>query len=83
MGRINENILVQGIIDLYYINNNDELILLDYKTDNVKPGEEAVLISRHKDQLNLYKKALENGLNKKVDKVYIYSTTLGKQIEIK
>ena len=29
----NENILVQGIIDLYYINQKNELILLDYKTD--------------------------------------------------
>ena len=35
--QVNQNsddkILVQGIIDLYYINKNDELILLDYKTD--------------------------------------------------
>ncbi|MCI9064088.1 MAG: helicase-exonuclease AddAB subunit AddA, partial [Clostridia bacterium] len=29
----NENILVQGIIDLYYIDKNDNLVLLDYKTD--------------------------------------------------
>ena len=31
-----EKILVQGIIDLYYINQYDELILLDYKTDFVE-----------------------------------------------
>lgn len=30
-----DEILVQGIIDLYFINSEDELILLDYKTDYV------------------------------------------------
>ena len=77
-----ENILVQGIIDLYYINQYDQLILLDYKTDFIEEGQEQILIDRHKEQLMLYKEALENGLNRKVDKIYIYSTGLGKAIEI-
>ena len=38
------------------------------------------LINRHKPQLMLYKEALENGLNRKVDRVWIYSTGLGKGI---
>ena len=78
----NENILAQGIIDLYYITAKDELVLLDYKTDFVKSGEEEILINRHKDQLLLYKEALENALNRKVDKIYIYSVTLGKTVRI-
>ncbi|MBR0427530.1 MAG: UvrD-helicase domain-containing protein [Clostridia bacterium] len=77
------NILAQGIIDLYYIDKNDNLVLLDYKTDFVKEGEEEILIKRHTPQLLLYKKALENALDRKVDKIYIYSTTLGKKIQIK
>ena len=77
-----ENILVQGIIDLYFIDKNDKLVLLDYKTDFAKPGDEELLIERHKPQLMLYKEALENGLNRKVDKVVIYSTGLGKEIPI-
>ena len=36
---LDENILVQGIIDLYYITKNDELVLLDYKTDFVAQKE--------------------------------------------
>ena len=75
-----EKILVQGIIDLYYIDKSDKLILLDYKTDFAKPGDEQILIERHKPQLMLYKEALESGLNKKVDKIYIYSTGLSKEI---
>ena len=75
-----ENILVQGIIDLYYIDKRGKLVLVDYKTDFAKDGDEDVLINRHKPQLMLYKEALEKGLNKKVDKVYIYSTGLAKEI---
>lgn len=81
---LDENILVQGIIDLYYITKNDELVLLDYKTDFVEQKETVQmsqeLINRHKPQLMLYKEALENGLNRKVDRVWIYSTGLGKEI---
>ena len=75
-----DKILVQGIIDLYYINQNDELVLVDYKTDRVKTGEE--LIEKYKVQLELYKRALEKSLNRKVDNVYIYSMVLGKEIKI-
>ena len=77
-----DKILVQGIVDLYYINKNDEVILVDYKTDYVEKGEDKKLIERYKEQLYLYKEAIEKSLNKKVDKVMIYSTYLG-EIEIK
>ncbi len=78
---IQENILVQGIIDLYYINKNDELILVDYKTDYVEKGKEIELVNKYKNQLNIYEKALEKALNKKVTKKYIYSVYLGKILE--
>ena len=77
---IKEEILVQGIIDLYYINENDELILVDYKTDYIKEKEE--LIEKYNKQLELYKRALEEALNKKVSKIYIYSTCLNEEILI-
>lgn len=77
---IPENILVQGMIDLYYINQKDELILVDYKTDFV--NAEIELIEKYKKQLALYRRALEEGLDKKVKQVFIYSTFLGKEIEI-
>ena len=76
------DILVQGIIDLYYINKQGELILVDYKTDYVENGKEQELVSKYKEQLLLYKRALEEALNKKVSKMYIYSVGLQKNIEI-
>ncbi|MCI9177164.1 MAG: helicase-exonuclease AddAB subunit AddA [Clostridia bacterium] len=62
-------ILVQGIIDLYYINQKEELILIDFKTDYVKEGNEEELIEKYKVQLEIYQKALEQALNKKVEKI--------------
>lgn len=79
---IDENILVQGIIDLYYIDKDDKLVLLDYKTDYVENGKENELIEKYRNQLELYKEALEQALNRNVDKVYIYSVYLGKEVEI-
>ena len=73
---IEEDILVQGIIDLYYINKENELVLVDYKTDYIQKEEE--LVEKYKVQLDLYKTALEEALQRKVDKIYIYSTYLDK-----
>ena len=56
-------------------------MLIDYKTDNIK--EENELIINYTEQLTLYKKALEKALNRSVDEIYIYSTYLGKEVEVK
>ena len=79
---VDEKILVQGIIDLYYINEKGELILVDFKTDYVPNKEEKILIDKYKVQLNLYKTALESALERKVNRTYIYSTYLDKEIII-
>ena len=80
---IKENILVQGIIDLYFVNESGQVVLVDYKTDYVENGNEFELVEKYKNQLDLYKQALENALDLKVDRVYIYSVYLDKEIEIK
>ena len=75
-----ENILVQGIIDLYYKEKDGNIVLVDYKTDYFENDNE--LISKYKIQLNLYKKALENSLNVKIKDVYIYSISQNREIKI-
>lgn len=77
---VDENILVQGIIDLYYIDKEGNLNLVDYKTDYVQNENELVL--KYKQQLVLYKKALERALKMKVNKSIIYSTYLKKEVEL-
>ena len=77
----NEPILVQGVIDLYFISKDNKLILVDYKTDYVKEGKEE-LIEKYKGQLDLYKIALEKALKRNVDGEYIYSTYLNECFKI-
>ena len=77
---IEDEVLVQGIIDLYYLTKEDELVLVDYKTDKVNNKEE--LIKKYSGQLKVYKEALEKSLNRKVDRTYIYSTYLEKEIRL-
>lgn len=75
-------ILAQGIIDLYFIDKDDNLVLLDYKTDFAREGDEQILVDRHREQLYLYRDAIESALDRKVDKVFIYSVALGKAISV-
>ncbi len=65
-----KNILVQGIIDLYYIDKNDNLILIDFKTDYIsnEPNAKEKILDKYKVQLEIYKTALEQALNRKTSK---------------
>ena len=74
------NSQIQGIIDLYYINQNGNIVLVDFKTDNLE--EEEIFIQKYKLQLDIYRRALEKLTGKEVEKTYIYSFKLGKEIEI-
>ena len=72
-----ELILIQGIIDVYF-EEADEIVVLDYKTDRVKSGTE--LIEKYQEQLNLYGRALEQMTLKSVKERIIYSFTLEDEI---
>lgn len=76
-----ERILTQGIIDAYF-EEEDGIVLIDYKTDYVPNGDADVLVQRYKVQLDYYKKALENILHKPVKEMYIYSFSLQRAIGV-
>ena len=80
----NEKVLVQGVTDCIYENQDGELILVDYKTDKVtEENFEEVLRKRHTTQLSYYKKACEMIFERPISKVLIYSVPLAKTVEIK
>ena len=79
---VEEAVLVQGIIDLYFVDENDNIVLVDYKTDYVPDGKEEYLIEKYKKQLEIYARAIKEATNIEVNKIYIYSTYLGKEIKI-
>lgn len=72
-------ILIQGIMDAFFIEDN-EIVLLDYKTDVV--ADETELVKRYQEQLNLYQEALEGNLGKKVKEKLIYSFYFDKIIVV-
>ena len=85
-----EDILVQGVIDLFFEDEIGNIILCDYKTDHLLPEElrdETLVIKkmkeRHGKQLEYYAMAIERFLGKAPDKILIYSLPFGEAIEIK
>lgn len=69
-----ETVLIQGIVDVFF-EEEDGLVLLDYKTDVIKASDE--LVKRYKVQLDYYAEALESLTGKKVKERVLYSFYLG------
>lgn len=74
-----EKVILQGIIDAF-IMEEDGIILVDYKTDRVKDGEE--LRNRYQKQIDLYSEALDQILGKKVKRRVLYSFSLGEEVDL-
>lgn len=74
-----DDILVQGIIDAFFIENN-EIVLLDYKTDNLDNPID--FVRRYHKQLQLYKDALMAAFNMPVKSMLIYSFKLEQIIDL-
>ena len=74
-----EMILVQGIIDVYF-EEDDGLVVLDYKTDKVRAAAE--LKEKYHAQLDYYAEALSRLLQKPVKEKIIYSFTLREEIPV-
>lgn len=72
-----ETVLVQGIIDAYFIEDG-QITVLDYKTDRVMSSEE--LDMRYRAQLDYYALALERLTDCHIKDKIIYSFHLGEDI---
>lgn len=78
-GDSKELVLIQGIIDAY-LEEEDGLVLIDYKTDHILKGQEDVLIKRYRSQIDYYQRALEQIVGKNVKERIIYSLSLQKEV---
>lgn len=75
-------VLVQGIIDAYF-REEGGLVLVDYKTDYLLPGQEQTLLDKYGVQLDFYARALERLTGMEVREKYLYSFSLQKALRIK
>ena len=79
---IDEKIRLQGIIDCFF-EEEDGIVLLDYKTDYVEEGNEDEIIERYRSQLKYYKDALEKITGKRVKESYLYLFGIDKGVLVK
>ena len=70
--------LVQGIIDLYFEEEDGSVVLVDYKTDRVESATE--LSERYRIQLQYYAQAIRQITGKAVKEIFIYSLHLSETI---
>ena len=66
----NEQIFIQGIIDVLFEEEDGQLVLLDYKTDKDTCPEK--ISNRYQLQISLYAEAVEAILGKKIKEKYLY-----------
>ena len=76
-----ELVLLQGIIDVFFEEEN-ELVLLDYKTDYVGANGAEFLKKRYHTQFECYKQALEQITGKTVKEMILYSFAMDEAIKL-
>ena len=75
--------IVQGIIDCYF-EEDDGIVLIDYKNSYMGNGTtEEEISERYRNQIQLYREALEKASGKAVKEAYLYMFDLKKFIKIK
>ncbi|MCD7751386.1 MAG: helicase-exonuclease AddAB subunit AddA [Lachnospiraceae bacterium] len=74
-----ELVLIQGIIDAFF-EEEDGIVLLDYKTDRVAAGQE--LVDKYHTQMQYYTRAIEQALVKRVKEIILYSFYLEEEVPV-
>lgn len=74
-------ILIQGIIDCFFYEDG-EVVIIDYKTDDISQFGVEKVKNEYKLQILYYKEAVEKITNKKVKACYLYLFDLGEAVKI-
>lgn len=77
---VDEDILINGIIDCYFVEDDGKVVLVDYKSDRIY--QDAVFIEKYHLQLELYRRALVSALGMDVAEGYIYSFAMGRTVRV-
>ena len=72
-----EKLLVQGVIDCFFEEEDGSITVVDYKTDRIRHDEVGEFKDRHRRQLGYYKTAAGRITLKTVGKCELYSFCLG------
>ena len=72
--------LIRGQIDLFYINNNGSLKIIDYKANDITIHEIPEKVKHYQPQMQLYARALESIYRKKADETILYFLVPNKSV---
>ena len=75
-------VLIQGVIDMYFYDENGDIILVDFKSDRINKSQLGIYKDKYKKQLNLYAEALENITGRKVRKKILFFLEIGSAVSI-
>ncbi len=73
--------MMRGIVDMFF-EEDEELVVVDYKTDMMKGKTLKSIKQKYKVQLDLYAKALEKITGKKVKEKWIYLYGISRELKI-
>jgi ATP-dependent helicase/nuclease subunit A len=73
-----DEIFLQGTIDVFFEDAEGRIVLLDYKTDRATKPE--LIRKRYQKQLDLYVRAIQEITGMKVDEKFIYCLSDGSTI---
>jgi len=76
-----EAIMIQGVIDCLF-EDEQGIVLLDYKTDRIAGGNWEQAAERHRFQLELYAEAIGAVLGRKVDECYVFFFDGGQSVKL-
>ena len=81
-GAADEMILLQGILDCYFVEEDGNAVIVDYKTDKVQSDARTLAKERYTLQLAMYKRALESIEDIKVKEVFVYFFDTGETVSM-
>ena len=76
-----ESLMLRGIIDLYF-EEDDEIVIVDYKTDYIDEDNKQEVIDRYRKQLDLYAEALNKLTGKRVKEKYLYLFNIDEEVKL-
>lgn len=75
------SVIIQGIIDVYFKEDNDKYVLVDYKSEFVEAGNETLAAKKYYGQMERYRSAMIKN-EKKVEEVYLIFLQTGVAIPL-
>ena len=76
-----ESMMLRGIIDLYF-EEDEEIVIVDYKTDYITEENKEEVINKYRKQVDLYSDALIKLTGKKVKERYLYLFNVDEAVKI-